>query len=191
MPITTCHSSLHQSPGGENLILLCRIKLKNIQELGKEFPWKKPRTCPACGSHRLWGHGFVLRYFYDYYEGLWMKRWHCADCRAVHTVRPSDYTPGIHYRREVQLSSLKAKLNGQPFFTDISRQVQQHWVKIFHRLCRRESNWGDPLVLLDRLVAGSQFHLTNRPIHRKSWREAPPPYLSFALTTKRPYFSLE
>lgn len=191
MPITTCHSSLHHSPGGEQLILLCRINLKNIQELGKEFPWKNPGTCPSCGTRRLWGHGFVLRYFFDYNEGLWMKRWRCADCGAVHTARPAEYTPGVHYRQKLQLNSLRAKLSGRPFLTDISRQVQQHWLKLFHRLCGREENWSDPLVVLDRLVADGQFHLTKRPIHRENRRGALPPYLSFALTTKRPYYSLE
>lgn len=177
--------------GETKLLLLCRINLEKIQEQGKDFPWQRPGACPACGGARVWGHGFVLRYFFGYGEGLWMKRWRCPDCGGVHTSRPPEYTPGIQYRRDLQIRSLQAKLSGLPFLSEISRQVQQHWQKLFERLCRRHANWSDRQSVLDHLCLTGQFHLTKRRIYRKSHPEAAPPYLPFALTTKRPSFSLE
>lgn len=177
--------------GETKLLLLCRINLRKIQDHGKDFRWQKPKTCPTCGSARVWGHGFVVRYFFGYSEGLWMKRWRCPDCGSVHTARPAEYAPGIHYRRDLQLRSLQAKLNGLTFLSEISRQVQQHWRKLFDRLSRRYENWNDRQALLKYLHRNGQFHLTKRPLHRESYPEAVPPYLPFALTTKRPSFSLE
>jgi hypothetical protein len=73
---------------GQITLLICRIVLEKLQALGKQFHWKKPECCPECGSIRLWGHGFVLRQFVGFAQGLWMKRYRCPDCHAVHTCRP-------------------------------------------------------------------------------------------------------
>lgn len=120
-----------------------------------------------------------------------MKRWRCADCGGVHTTRPAEYPPGIHYRKDLQLRSIQVKLEGLPFLPEISRQVQQHWERLFERLCLRHENWPNRQSILDHLCHTDQFHLTKRRIYRESYTEAVPPYLPFALTTKRPYFSLE
>ncbi len=44
---------------------------------GKLYPWPRPGWCPRCGSARLWGHGFVLRYFDGCGGAHPMKRWRC------------------------------------------------------------------------------------------------------------------
>jgi hypothetical protein len=85
--------------------------LEKLQELGKQFCWKKPDSCPECGSMRLWGHGFVLRQFVGFAQGLWMKRYRCPDCHAVHTCRPEQFLPGMQYPIQTQKSSLEAKLS--------------------------------------------------------------------------------
>jgi putative transposase len=53
-----------------------------------------------------------------------MKRWRCPDCGAVHTARPSQYCPGVHYTRDQQKMSLVAKLTGNPFLKSIPRLVE-------------------------------------------------------------------
>jgi len=49
-------------PNNGILILHVRVDEKRLRENGKLYPW--PRRCPRCGG-RLWGHGYVPRYFED------------------------------------------------------------------------------------------------------------------------------
>ena len=139
----------------------------------------------------MWGHGFTLRYFVGFAIGLWMKRWRCPDCGAVHTARPQEYSPGVHYPKSIQITSLTAKLSGKPFVKTIPRQVQQHWLKTFLHICRRTANWNNPTVILQDLIQSGQFYLTKRRIYSASWPQSCAPYLAFALTGRPPHFSLE
>jgi hypothetical protein len=172
-------------------LLLFRIDLKIIQEKEKDFFWKRPSCCPGCGSKRLWGHGFVLRYFFGSVFGIWMKRWRCPDCRAVHTARPVRYTPGVQYPRDLQIKSLMAKLSGNPFLKHIPRQVQQHWRKIFFRILHKTGNWTDPVSFLHSQLQSRQLWLIKRTIHCETWTSGAAPYLTLALTTKERPFKLE
>lgn len=178
-------------PWGKTTILLCRIDLKRIQEQGRQFQWKNPGSCPNCKGPRIWGHGFVLRYFAVFAVGLWMKRWRCPDCGAVHTVRPETNSPGCQYSKEVQIKSIYSKLCGKPFLKTINRQLQQHWFKNFKLLCMQDSNWNKPHNFLRQQVLNNQFHLTKRRIYSANWPDAYAPYLSFAVTVKQPHFKLE
>jgi hypothetical protein len=165
--------------------------LKIIQEKEKNFFWKSPSCCPGCGSKRLWGHGFVLRYFFGFIYGIWMKRWRCPDCKAVHTARPVEYTPGVQYPHDLQIKSLITKLSGEPFFKQIPRQIQQHWRKLFIQKLRQKNNWTDPVQFLHNQLQSGQFQLTKRTIHSETWTRAEAPYLKLALTTKIRPFKLE
>jgi len=120
-----------------------------------------------------------------------MKRWRCPDCGAVHTTRPYQYCPGVQYPKKLQQMSISAKLAGKTFLKLIPRQVQQHWLKIFHRICRRTANWPDPDTVLQDFVRCDQFPLTKRRIYSANVPQSEDPYLTFALTTKPPHFSLE
>jgi len=165
--------------------------LKKIQELEKKFLWKNPGTCPACGSPRLWGHGFVLRNFFGFAAGLWMKRWRCPDCGAVHTCRPANYLAGMQYPQHIHRMSLEAKLAGKPFLENISRQSQQHWWKAFLLQCRDTENWSDPRKFYQKNLEAGQLRVSKRRIYRESWPSAVSPYLPFALTVRPPPFNLE
>ena len=191
MEVGPSHCSLISPPKGRKTLLICRLYLQKIQELGKQYLWQKPKTCPACDGRRLWGHGFVLRYFVGYATGLWIKRWRCPDCGAVHTVRPEGYCPGIQYPKNLQQKSLTAKLYGKPFLSTLPRQVQQHWLKTLRYICRRTANWNKPTTVLRDLLQTGQFHLTKRRIYSVRWPHTETPYLSFALTVRSPHFSLE
>jgi hypothetical protein len=96
---------------------------------GKLFPWIRPGGCPRCGGQRLWGHGFVPRYFDGFAGPVWIKRWRCPDCSSVHTCRPAG-----HWRRflapiAVILASLAEKLAGLHWLSTESRQRQQYWYR--------------------------------------------------------------
>jgi hypothetical protein len=94
---------------------------------GKLYPWLRPERCLRCGGHRLWGHGYVPRYFDGFPEPTWVKRWRCPNCSSVHTCRPAS-----HWRRflapiSIILASLVAKLAGLRWPQGESRQRQQYW----------------------------------------------------------------
>jgi hypothetical protein len=177
--------------GGIQTILICRTDLEELQESGKQFRWKKPNSCPECGSRRLWGHGFVLRQFVEFAQGLWMKRYRCPDCHAVHTCRPENFLPGMQYPVQTQSGSLEARLAGRPFVKTVPRQIQQHWWKAFLTCCRQLANWTDRSGFYRRCRAEGQVPVTTRRIYRESWPESVAPYLPFALTVKSLPFSLE
>jgi hypothetical protein len=178
-------------PKGTKTLLIFRINLQIIQASGKHFFWKKPLRCPKCGGIRLWGHGFVLRYFFGFVSGIWMKRWRCPDCRGVHTARPVQYSPGVQYPRHLQIRSVSAKLSGKNFLSCISRQIQQHWKKVFYRKSRQNSNWPKPLDFLQSRLESGQFHLTKRIIYYETAFAHGSAYLPFALTAVRHAHKLE
>ncbi len=65
-----------------------------------------PLRCPRCGSARLWGHGFAARYFEGFGKCLWVKRFRCSDCFAVHTCRPLGFLRFIRFMRTFDLKRM-------------------------------------------------------------------------------------
>lgn len=154
--------------------------------LGKEFPWEKPKSCPECGSLRLWGHGYVIRYFQNIASGLWLKRYRCPDCHAVHTLRPFDYSPGFQYSWQIIQLSISHKIEGFPFLKQISRQCQQYWHKAWQFQQKRALNSPSYICL-----PNSQKEVTFRlNYHAIPWT-GDPPYLPFAVTVKPYRFSFK
>ena len=60
----------HQIPGVGSLILSLSVNLPSLMSQGKSYPWPRPPCCPRCEGRRLWGHGYVGRYFDGYEERL-------------------------------------------------------------------------------------------------------------------------
>ena len=181
--MTTCSKFRNPPKGGKTLLLFLRIDLQKIQELGKKFSWEKPNICPSCKSVRLWGHGYVLRYFYGYVFGIWMKRWRCPDCGAVHTVRPCEFPVGFQYPNKIINRSLLIKLEGHPFVLDIPRQNQQYWMRALKFQCSQLENWLCPLEYFKTFILNGQKQITFRLKYRKIYHTSDPPYLPFAVTT--------
>ena len=111
------------------MIIYIFIDVKEIFKLGKTYPWVKPDSCPVCAGIRLWGHGYVERYFEGFIEKLWLKRYRCPECKSVHIMRPELFWPRFHYRVPTILSSLRNKVKFNRWLPDISRQNQQYWFK--------------------------------------------------------------
>jgi len=101
--------------------------------LGKSYPWPRPPCCPRCEGRRLWGHGYVERYFDGYDERLPMKRWRCVECGAVHTMRPASHWRGFWATIVLIMSSLRAKGEGRRWLSQVARQRQQYWWRGFQR----------------------------------------------------------
>jgi len=128
------------SPKSNTLILHLAVDVKRLVEEGKNFCWPRPERCPRCEGQRLWGHGYVWRYFEGFVHGLWMKRYRCPDCRAVHTCRPREFYRGFHYSRlSILLALLNRIIHGR-WVRCLSRQVQQYWWRGLRRQASRFQN---------------------------------------------------
>ena len=127
---------------------------------------------------RLWGHGYVARYFDGQPQPLWMKRWRCPDCCAVHTVRPEGYWRGFLSPWYLILASLSVKLHHQRWLSLASRQRQQYWMRGY--LKQRQIAGGLTVVeqLHDAGIIVATHSLTERVVHGLRWVAHP----SFAAT---------
>ena len=178
------NGSLKPTLSGERLklLLIIRVILKEIQLQGRRFPWKRPGSCPGCQGRRLWGHGFVLRYFHGYAKGLWMRRWRCPDCNAVHTVRPHEYPAGSAYPATTHFESLRRKLTGESFLPSVSRQAQQYWKNAFDFQRHKLENWKTPLVFFRESIINGRKPVSFSLKQRVIPSGLDPPYLNFAVT---------
>ena len=144
------------------LILHFEVDVKRLVEEGKDYPWPRQKICPnpKCHSRRLWGHGYVLRYFEGFTHGLWMKRYRCPDCKAVHTCRIQQFYKGFHYSISSILFSLLNRIIDGKWLKCLSRQVQQYWYKGFSFQACRHRNCMDP----DIEVLRELFHKVLIPV---------------------------
>jgi hypothetical protein len=133
------------------LILHFRVDVKRLAEKGKDFPWPRPDRCPRCQGKRLWGHGYVRRYFEGLSEGIWLKRLRCPDCRAVHTLRPWGYYRGFIYSIRTIVSALCHRLRWGRSLGSVSRQAQQYWWRGFLMQASRRLNREPDVLLLREL----------------------------------------
>lgn len=111
------------------MLLYCRVDVKGLFEMGKRYPWPKPQRCPQCEGRRLWGHGYSARYFESFMEPLWVKRYRCPDCHAVHTCRPEQYFERYRHPVVDVVMSLLNKIICGRWLRCINRQSQLWWYR--------------------------------------------------------------
>ena len=111
------------------MVLPVAVDVKSLGELGTKYPWPKLLRCRSCSSSRVWGHGYVLRYFEGYIEPLWVKRLRCPDCHTVYTLRPDCFYPRFRYSILIILSSLVTRIAYCRFMPCLPRQNQQYWYR--------------------------------------------------------------
>lgn len=110
---------------------------------------------------------------------VWLKRWRCPDCGAVHTCRPR-----THWRRfwasiAVIVGSLLGKLEKNSWQRDIGRQRQQYWWRGYRIQSQVQGLPGAPIQeLLDDAIIVATHSLTDRAVN--PWPE--PPHLRLAAT---------
>jgi hypothetical protein len=150
------------SSKGFLLILHFEEDVKRLGESGRDYPWPRPDRCPGCDGRRLWGHGYVRRYFEGCSEGIWIKRYRCPDCRAVHTLRPQGFYRGFFYSRFSILIALLHKLIHNRWSKSLSRQVQQYWWRGFQRQASYHRNRKQPdLAVLFELLRDGILAVTH------------------------------
>lgn len=127
-------------PRDSLLLLYCPVDVKSLYDHGRRYPWPKPRQCPKCEGIRLWGHGYAERYFEGFREPLWVKRYRCPECRAVHTCRPDGYFERYRYPVVVVVMSLLNKIIHGRWLRCISRQNQLPWYRAAWSWCSQHQN---------------------------------------------------
>jgi rubredoxin len=163
---------------GMPLIVYLSVDCSEISTAEKAFVWPRPWKCPRCGGLRLWGHGYVARFFDGYRDALWMKRWRCPDCGAVHTARPTEYWRGFWATAKTIIECLRCKTDGLSWSAEVTRQRQRYWWAGLEL----QRHISAPVVKLDQLLRSNLIVATHSLLYReiRSCRE--PPHRIFAFT---------
>jgi hypothetical protein len=115
-----------------SLILFVDVSVKRVFDLGREFPWSRPRRCSRCGG-RLWGHGFCPAYFDGLNQPLWLRRYRCRDCGRVFRLRPKGYWSRFQAPISVIHSSIARRLQTGRWPPGFSRSRGGHWLRALIR----------------------------------------------------------
>ncbi|MCK4691752.1 MAG: hypothetical protein KAT20_08085, partial [Desulfuromonadales bacterium] len=82
-----------------------------------------------CECPRVWGHGFVPRYFDGFPTCLYMKCYRCPNCGCVITARPATHFRHIRSSIETIRSHLRQRLiHGRWPPSPLSRSRLRHWL---------------------------------------------------------------
>lgn len=110
------------------MVIFFAVKLKELFEKERDYPWQKPKKCPCCNSHRLWGHGFGEAIFDGYNRPLLLKLYRCPDCGCVIRLRPKGYFKRFQASVETIQSSIALKSRNNRWLAGVSRTRQSHWL---------------------------------------------------------------
>ena len=146
------------------LIVYLSVDCNQLSAEGKSFRWLRPSRCPSCDGARLWGHGYVRRFFDDFSDALWMKRWRCPECSAVHTARPHRFWRGFWAPRSAILKSLASKEYENHWLPSPARQRQQYWWRGLQIQRQFDSVFETLASLVDQAIIVATHSLTHREV---------------------------
>lgn len=115
------------------MILSVCVKLKDIDEQGRNFKWPKPDDCPRCRSVRIWGHGYVLANFDGFAASLWLRRYRCPDCNCIIRMKPEGYFRRFQTPIHTIIACLTQRLSGGVWDAGFSTSRQRHWLAALKR----------------------------------------------------------
>ncbi len=140
------------------MILSVCVKLKDIDEQGRNFKWPKPDDCPRCRSVRIWGHGYVLANFDGFAAKLWLRRYRCPDCNCIIRMKPEGYFRRFQAPIITILDCLNQRVSGGRWKPDLSTSRQRHWLAALKRKTMAyfciESDW---IAAFSRLMKMGQI----------------------------------
>ena len=129
------------------LVLHVTVNVKELFTLGRLYPWPWPHRCRLCGSKRIWGHGYVPRYFEGFIHPLWVRRLRCPECGTVYTLRPDLFVRGFRYSVATIVLCLTETITGKrPVLPLSSRQARQYWLRALRFQASRTGNVLQPDV---------------------------------------------
>jgi len=111
------------------MIFYTKITLRKISEEGKNHKWGTC-ICIKC-NRKMWGHGFVTRYFSVILNSIYVKRYRCPDCRSVVSTRPEGHWPHIRSSIVFIYHALHSRISTGQWPPDIPRQRRGHWLRRF------------------------------------------------------------
>jgi hypothetical protein len=144
------------------LILYLSVDFTELQILGKGYRWKRPQRCFHCDGTRIWGHGYVERFFDEVPDRLWMKRWRCPECGTVYTVRPHTHWRGFWASQATILSSLVTKASDHRWLSMVTRERQQYWWRGLRIQQLFTSQQADLTSLIKTHIIAATHSLTHR-----------------------------
>lgn len=137
------------------MIHYVKDNLKDIERLGRDYPWEKPEVCPDCNKHHLWGHGYRDTLFEGFDRPLPMKRCRCPLCRCILIFRPEGYFPRIQTKITKIRASLSKRIQSGFWPKGISERGR-YWLKCLKRqaLGILGDHWRDRLLeAFDQLIS--------------------------------------
>lgn len=120
----------------------------------------------------------MARFFDGVTDAVWVKRWRCPDCHAVHTMRPRSHWRGFWASASAIVAVLSEKLAGGPWTEDFSRQRQQYWWRGY----QKQSRFSGAVVALPQLLEQGIIVATHSLTHRAISAFAEPAHRIFAVT---------
>jgi len=115
------------------MVIFSDVKLKDLFQKERDYPWRKPEGCPCCNSYRLWGHGFAEAIFDGYDWPLLLKLYRCPDCGCVIRLRPKGYFKRFQAAVETIRSSIACKSATNRWIAGVERTRQCHWFRALKR----------------------------------------------------------
>lgn len=110
------------------------VNLKQIHDQKRNYRWPRPESCPRCHNWRVWGHGYVERYFDDFTDALLLKCYRCPCCGCVLTLRPASHFSRIRSSQQAIHSHLQHRLNhGRWPPSALARSRLRHWLANLRR----------------------------------------------------------
>jgi hypothetical protein len=98
----------------------------DLANLGSSFKWPE-HVCEKC-SRKMWGHGFVDRYFESILHSIRIKRLICPSCGMVVVFRPSEYWPRFRSSILAIYVALIVRLRSGFWPVGFKRQRGRHWL---------------------------------------------------------------
>ena len=135
------------------------VPLALVVKDGKDFNWNRP-SC-NCGGEKVWGHGYVARFFAGIVAAVLLKRYRCPNCRRVFIMMPEGYAPRYQTPARVMCDALASRLMHRGWPRGLPRQRGWHWLRKFLAICRMDFPEDDLLTVLARL-RGNGVHLLDQ-----------------------------
>lgn len=132
------------------------VILKDVFDKGHNFKWPKPSSCPRCRHYKVWGHGFVERFFDCFSSSLLVKRFRCNKCGCVICCRPASHFSRIQSSSKSIKARLAHRIAHGRWPPGIATSRQRHWLANLKRQVLARFGvvvFGDLLTAYDKLLA--------------------------------------
>lgn len=133
------------------------VELNEIAALGRAYAWPRPEPCLGCGRFKVWGHGFVERYFEELDGPVPLRCYRCPGCGCVVTPRPVGLFRRVRSAAACVRFHLAHRLDtgrwSAPTARDTSRM--RHWLTNLRRQALAWFGWTQEpglLAAFDRLA---------------------------------------